>query len=108
MNHQAVVEEQSGTAHSVEVGEQVAETTQPRHPVEQQVLGHLPQLGEGPGGEVRLVGALDQHDLDVALDHCAALELTQRADGVANVDALADAGGRGEVQEGEQEKKEHD
>lgn len=107
VNHQAVVEEQPGAAHSVEVGEQVAETTQPRHPVEQEVLGHLPQLGEAPGGEVRLVSALYQHDLDVALDHCAALELTQGADGVAHVDALADAAGRGEVQ-GEQKKEEHD
>lgn len=84
-----VLEQGVPTDHS-QAGEELAEAAEADDLVEHEVLGDLTEFRKWESLEVRLLGAFQQDDADVALDHGAALQHVQALGRVTDVYAGAD------------------
>lgn len=91
VDHESVIGQQGVSPYHLEVREQAAEAFQPVHAVQEDVAGDLAQLGELYVLEIGLGSVLDQHHLQVALYHAAALHDLEILHAVPYVDALADS-----------------
>ncbi len=89
VNGQSGGSEQFGAANNRQVGKQLAEAAESSHPVQDQVVGYLPQAGKAEIGEVAFRRLLQQHDLQRALDDGAVDQLIELGQMIAHVDAAA-------------------